>query len=674
MFKSGSKAARAGLVLMLAAWSARGQDFIMQGFYWNFPRTVNQADWADTISSKAPILSRAGFTYIWLPPFSRASSGTSSNGYDPYDLYDLGGYGLGPTGFGSDQDVAHLIKAFNTNHIHAIADVIYNHRNGGLPENNPAVQAYVDSAYTASCPAGPLYKDPNYNPYPSDRFRYILPLGGSSGNGAGDYYIRLSSVSQSSRFFNKPYSFYAWTNTAGYQNQPVLEQVRPDGGSDCGQPDNTVPLGVTMNGSTPDGGLDSGGCFTDEYHIHIGPGDFNSAGDYLYISIANRNGQYADHRIYRIINNASRDVTAQMSLQTYTDFTHLASGRGEVNFLNFHPNGIDCSYLGLNWDYPTFFYDYDQTYPPTRDTLITWTEWLWTSVGIRGLRMDDVLAFSPVFVSRLMTDLNAHHMDPGLVVGEYFDYTVTDITSWIRAVESGMSPGALAAIHVRAFDFPMRRALKNACDQAGDDVRTLYTTGIAHNGGSPLNAVTFVNNHDLRDPGDPVQNNPVLAYAYILTDNSIGVPCVFYPDYFGTPLPNYPTVFLKPAIDTLIALNRKYIFNSSRVEYLDQAGSSFLNAPTSYGAGAGPSSTLVYQISGGPSGKDVLVAINFASDTLKLTQLIDSHSGAIRPGTEFFDVLGQSDFHTTKVGSTGTVYLEVPPRSYSVWVNDQALR
>ena len=673
MFRLVLKVIRVGLLLLLGAWSAHGQDFIMQGFYWNFPKTANHADWADTIASRAPMLSRAGFTYVWLPPFSRASYGTSSNGYDPYDLYDLGGFGLGPTGFGSDQDVAHLISAFRASHINAIADVIYNHRDGGLPENNPAVQAYVDSAHTAACPTFPLYRDPNYNPYPSNRFRYILPLGGSSGNGAGDYYIMLSSISQSSRFFNKPYTFYAWTNMTGPQNQPVLGQIKPDGGTDCGQPFNTVPLGVKMNGSTSDGGLDVGGCFTDEYHIHISPGQFNAAGDFLYISISNRNGKYSDHRIYGLMNNTGRDVTAQMSLQTYTDFTHLASGRGEVNYLNFHPNGIDCTYLGLNWDFPSFFYDYDQSYPATTDTLITWTEWLWSSVGIRGLRMDDVLAFNPVFVSHLMTDLNDHNMNPGLVVGEYFDYKVSDITSWIHSVESGMSAGALAAIHVRAFDFPMRLALKNACDQPGEDVRALYTAGIAHNGGSPLNAVTFVNNHDLRDPGGPVQNNPVLAYAYILTDNSIGVPCVFYSDYFGTPIPNYPTVFLKPAIDALIALNKKYIYHSSRVEYLNQAGSSYLNAPTSYGAGGGPSSTLVYQISGGPSGKDVLVAINFASDTLKLTQQVDSHSGTLRKGTEFYDALGQSDFPTAPVSSNGTVYLEVPPRSFSVWVNDTAL-
>ncbi|HVB04471.1 MAG TPA: alpha-amylase family glycosyl hydrolase [Chitinophagaceae bacterium] len=658
--------------------ASQAQDFMMQGFYWNFPKTGNGFDWADTLASKASQIAQAGFTYVWLPPFYRASSGNTSNGYDPYDLYDLGAYGLGPTGFGSASDVASLIAAFKNSHLNAIADVIYNHRNGGLAENNPVVQAYVDSAHTAACATNPLYNDPNFNPYPSDRFRYILPLGGSSGNGAGDYYFKISSLSQSSRYFNFPYTFYAQTNTVGYQNQGVLEQIKPDGGMDCGQPFNTVPLGVNMNATTSDGGLDVGGCFTDEYHIHIGNSDFNPAGDTLYLYISNLNGQYSDHRIYGVVDStiSSKDITGQLVLQTYTDFTHVASGQGRMNYTNFHPNGIDCSYLGKNWDYPYFFYDYDQDNPATDTALINWTEWLWNTVGVRGFRMDAVSDFNPKFAGQLLTALNDLSINPGLVVGENFDYTVSDVTGWINAVKSYMSAAAISAINVRAFDFPLRMTLKNACDQAGFDVRNIYTSGIAHNGGSPLNAVTFINNHDLRNPGDPIQHDPILAYAYIFTDNSIGIPCVFYPDYFGGSLPNYPDVYLKPIIDSLIALHKKYIFNAPTVEYLNALGSAYLGAPTDYlsaPAGAGPSTTLIYQISGGPSGKDVLVAINFAADTLKLQQQIDTHGGTLVAGSEFYDALNHSDFSNTPLSSGNTVYLELPPRSFSVWVNDSSL-
>lgn len=82
----------------------------MQGWYWDYPKTTDGYLWADTIKNKAMELKNDGFTYGWLPPLSRASFGDSINGYDPQDLYDLGEYGLGPTGFGSRTNVDALTK------------------------------------------------------------------------------------------------------------------------------------------------------------------------------------------------------------------------------------------------------------------------------------------------------------------------------------------------------------------------------------------------------------------------------------------------------------------------------------------------------------------------------------------------------------------------------------
>ena len=48
--------------------------------------------------------------------------------------------------------------------------------------------------------------------------------------------------------------------------------------------------------------------------------------------------------------------------------------------------------------------------------------------------------------------------------------------------------------------------------------------------GSPEQAVTFVENHDVvRDT--PIINDKLLAYAFILTHE--GYPCVFWQDYFN---------------------------------------------------------------------------------------------------------------------------------------------
>jgi hypothetical protein len=648
------------------------QDFMMQGWYWNYPKTADNYKWADTMVNRAASIAQGGFTYVWLPPLSRTSSGSYSNGYDPKDLYDLGAYGLGPTGFGTSADVSNVITTFLSNNIKTVADVVYNHRDGGLAENNPVVQDYVNNDHSSTCSTNPLYNMAGYNPYPSDRFRYILPLGGSTGNGAGDYYIKISSASGSSNYYNKPYKFYTQTNKVGYQNQTAITQVRPDGGGDCGQPNIIAPLGVDIVATTA-----SGGCLTDEYHVTLTSSDFNAAGDTLFLYISNQNGQYSDHRIYGLWSGAlAADIANQIRLQTYTDFSQMPSGQGAMHYTDFHPDGISCSVMGGEWDYPYFYYDYDQSSTNTQNVLTNWTQWLWNTVGVRGYRMDAVKQFNSNFIGQLMTSLNSSGINPGMVVGEFFDYTESNIISWLNGVQSNMSSAAQSAINVRAFDFPLRGALKNACDLYGYDVRGVYSAGIAHNGGGAFHAVPFVNNHDLRDAGQPVLNDPLLAYAYIFTDNSIGIPTMFYPDYFGISLPNYPTVYLKPVIDKVIALHKKYIYGSPTIEYLNYSGSGYLNAPTNYVSssdGAGPATTLFYQISGGPSGKDVIVAINFSGATLKVDHQIDTHSGALAPGTQFWDAMSQSNYPYAVVSSNNTMYVELPARSFSIWVNDISL-
>ncbi|MDV7399175.1 hypothetical protein RZS08_47635, partial [Arthrospira platensis SPKY1] len=94
-------------------------------------------------------------------------------------------------------------------------------------------------------------------------------------------------------------------------------------------------------------------------------------------------------------------------------------------------------------------------------------------------------------------------------------------------VYAAMTPGASSAIQVRAFDFELRQALKNACDNGLYDVRNIYTQGMVDRTGmNGANVVTFANNHDYRTVGEHILNRQMLAYAYILTNNRIGLPSV----------------------------------------------------------------------------------------------------------------------------------------------------
>lgn len=637
------------IVTLLGAFcSVTAQDFMLQGWYWNFPKTAEGKVWADSLKDKAAELHTAGFTHVWVPPFTRTSSGSWSNGYDPKDLFDLGEFGQGATHFGTRTDVNEMITAFNNQSITTIADVVFNHRDGGKPERNTAVRGWIDNYNSAKVNNGDL-------PYPSDRFRYILPIGASTGRGAGNYYFKISSASGHSNFHNYQYRLYMWTNRVGWQNLADTNEVEPNGGGNCSQGNNTITLGRGWLAN-----VDSDGCTVDEFHLSLASTDFNSAGDTIYIELRNTGG-YSDHRIFGLWDGAnSQEIVSQLELQTYTDFTSLPSGRGGMNYLNFKPNGNATCLCG-DEDFMYFYYDYDQYQNATKDTLYAWAKWLWQDVGIRGYRMDAVKHFPTWFVGDLMDYLHDNSIDPGIVVGEHYTSDATTLNNWVNSVLGSMDNDTKAAIDVRIFDFSLRQALENASDSYGYDVRNVFGASLVDaKGTSPFNVITFANNHDFRDAGQPIDNDPILAYAYLLTNNQLGVPCVYYPDYYS--------LGIKAKIDTLMSIHKNYIYGATSREYLGRNGTtryqSFL--------GGYANTSLVYQLMNTNSGHDVIVAINYAggTDTLRLYQELNMTN--LAQGDSLRDKTGNSTSPVVYVDANNRMYIEVPPRSYAVYIQNIA--
>lgn len=655
--------------LLSFTFSLFAQDFMLQGWYWDYPKTCNGFTWADSLKNKADML-QGNFNYIWLPPLSKASFGSCSNGYDPKDLFDLGDGG-DATGFGTRTQVNNLISTMNTKGVKSVADVVYNHRDGGLAEQNTAVEGWIENMNCTKVDAGD-------QPFPADRYRCVLPLGGASNNGAGDYYFKIRSASKHPNYYDRVYKVYMVTNTVGYaglstQHENENNGGNGNGGGDCGQPSDPTPLqlGRSMAATIDNVGSCSGGCGIDEFKLTLSASDFNAAGDLLYIYF-DTGGVYSDVFIGGLWSTSrSQDIQSEIQYQTYTDFTSLPSGRGDMNYLNFKPNG-NPTHLSGDWDYLWFFYDYDQDQPATRDTLFAWSKWLWSNVGIRGFRMDAVKHFPYSFTGDLMDFLHSNSIDPGLVVGEYYDANASTLKTWVDNVKANMDGGSQAAIQVRAFDFALREALKNACDAFGYDVRNVFNSGMVDGAGaSGFEAITFINNHDFRDAGQPVQNDPMLAYAYILTNNQVGLPCVFYPEYFNKPVPNYPSVNLRTQINDLIQYHKNYIFGANKRDYLSRIGTGYF---ANYTSGF-PNTTLFYQLAGGIGGKDVLVAINFAGEPLTVEHQINAdldEDGTNMPvNTQFNELTSNSSSLT--VNSQYRVTFTVPARSYAVWVEGVAL-
>lgn len=650
--------------LTLFSYHAIAQDVMLQGWYWDYPKSAcggGPDSWADNLNDRVTALKNAGFTHLWLPPFSRSSFGDCSNGYDPKDLYDLGEYGGGATGFGTRAEVDALIDAcLNTSPIiQPVADVVYNHRDGGSAENNSAVKAYITTHYSAG-----------KSPFPSDRYRCIIPIGGATGLGAGDYYLKISS--KTGGFIGAGYKVYVTTNlNSGAPYGGEINESEPNGGCDCGcQGSDDLDLNTDLVATIDDPGS---GCGTDEIHIQLSASDYTAAGDQIIIYL-NNTGGYSDHRIYGIYyDNGSSgrnlNMDTEFFYQTYTDFTGLPSGQGAMNFENFKPNSSNASttYLNGDWDGMYFFYDADQFQQNTKDVYFAWSAWLWNDVRIRGYRMDAVKHFTPEFTGDLMDYLVGLGITPGMVVGEHFTFDAGVLKGWVDDVKTYMEPGTQSVVDMRAFDFALRSALKNACDAFGYDVRNVFNSGMVDAAGaSGFEVVSFINNHDFRGTNELVINDQLLAYAYILTNNQVGLPCIFYPDYYAVSIPNGPdpVVDIQSELDELIAIQTQSIAGASGRDYLSRFSTPFTQNFTSGFA----STTLFYQLTGRPDGNDVLVAINFASEPLVVEHGVNTTWASLESGSLLTELTGNSLTPLLTVNGSGNVSLQVPARSYAVWV------
>ncbi len=266
------------------------------------------------------------------------------------------------------------------------------------------------------------------------------------------------------------------------------------------------------------------------------------------------------------------------------------------------------------------------------------------------------------------------------VVGEWFGADRGAQQNWINEVISNLSPAAQAEVQPKVFDFSLRESLRASCDDSGYDVRNVYKQSLHDFGVSSYNIATFVNNHDFREPSgynSLVQRDPILAYAYILTNNQIGVPNVFYPDYYGYPdsgiYPWHPTdqTAANKEIDELWLVHKKYIHNAENFFYLNSYDSSnTFDDNANYISGSSDKS-LIYQIGNTSIGKAIIVAINFSDSELKVDHSINSYGGAIAEGSTFTDVLQHSNFPSATVDLQDRIYIDLPPRSYSVWVQGE---
>lgn len=104
---------------------------MIQYFHWYLPNDGNL--WKQ-LKDEAGHLKEMGFTSIWFPPACKGSVGGFSQGYDIYDLYDLGEFdqkGSVRTKYGTREEYLEAIDAVHAAGMNVIVDIVLNHKAGG---------------------------------------------------------------------------------------------------------------------------------------------------------------------------------------------------------------------------------------------------------------------------------------------------------------------------------------------------------------------------------------------------------------------------------------------------------------------------------------------------------------------------------------------------------------
>jgi len=316
----------------------------------------------------------------------------------------------------------------------------------------------------------------------------------------------------------------------------------------------------------------------------------------------------------------------------WTRFTP-ASGRFPRNVDCFHPSRYETRDNETFGDMP----DLVHRNPRVLGDIMDMTRWLIEEIGFDGFRYDFVKGYGTWMITAIQ---EYRYMRAGMLirpfgVGENWDSERT-IDNWVNEVN------AWTDNPVNAFDFPQHYMLKALCDGFGFDLRSLMSWDTFART-QPTRAVTFVENHDLRDGDAPIVNDKLLAYAYILTHE--GYPCVFWKDYFnyGLALPHTAN-----GIDTLVLVHERLAGGPTDVLYVDR-------------------DLYVMQRRGYQENPGLVFVLNNRGDQWNGAWVTCQYAGArLRPWA-WWSASDRSTPSDQPVAADGRVQVWAPPRGYCVY-------
>jgi alpha-amylase len=335
--------------------------------------------------------------------------------------------------------------------------------------------------------------------------------------------------------------------------------------------------------------------------------------------------------------NSGADAQEQNPITGEAAWTGFSpkSGRFMRDWTCFHPSDYE------SWDDGTFgaMPDLCHRNPKVYGELMEHAKWLVESIGFDGFRYDMVKGYGGWLVTAIQeyryNREGGRYRKPFGVVEHWSGYD--EIMEYLNGVNY-FSDNA-----VSAFDFPLRYRLKALCGTYGFSLKEL-TYGGTILAARPSWSVTFVENHDTRD--DPIVNEKMLAYAYILTHE--GYPCVFWQDYYSFGLAEPGS---RSGIDALVAAHGQYAHGGTDILYADD-GLYIMQRRGLSGAGG-----LVFVLNNhGQEWRGNPVQTTFPSARFRAVAFRGRHD-ASNPEDECTNEDGWGDFWA-------------PPRGYSVYARE----
>ncbi|WP_020615111.1 alpha-amylase [Paenibacillus daejeonensis] len=211
-----------------------------------------------------------------------------------------------------------------------------------------------------------------------------------------------------------------------------------------------------------------------------------------------------------------------------------------------------------NYDY-LMFANIDYHQEQVREEMIRWGHWIADTTGCGGFRLDAIKHIDYEFVRQFVEEVGKPRGDEFFIVGEFWNEDADTCRDFLGKLDYSIS----------LFDVSLHYKLHQASLAGPDfDLTALFHHNLVDS--HPMNAVTFVDNHDTQ-PGEALESwvgdsFKQSAYAIILLREN-GYPCVFYGDYYGIngeePIPDK-----KEAIDPLLYARYHKAYGEQE-DYLD---------------------------------------------------------------------------------------------------------